>query len=139
MKLYTSRLDYDGNKVEDSMDITIKSGIEMFAPNWLMVARLKKGNLSKENFDQQYRFIMKRRIKARPEIFKEILELDEFVIKCYCLAGEFCHRYLFTSILKDLAEFWALPFEYIGEIDSDDNVIIDGDKILSKVEEGDWD
>ncbi len=98
LEVYTSRVSYRGR---DRFDITVKSGVEAFAPTWGMVRGFKNGSISEEDYTEKYLEMMRKSKEERPEIWRELLEKDRVVLVCYCKAGEFCHRLLLADILVE--------------------------------------
>ena len=107
MKVYTSSMRC-GDR--DRLNITVKSGVQAFAPSWDMVMGYKKGLLSEKQYEKLYLERMRRSYVANRAIWNEILKRDRVVFVCFCRKGEFCHRVLLAKIFEKLGA------EYGGEI-----------------------
>ena len=79
------------------LDITVKSGDKYFAPTWAMVQAYKAGEISEEEYSSIYLCLLAVRRQKDDTRWKQLLEMDEVWLACYCRAGDFCHRLL----LKD--------------------------------------
>lgn len=118
---------YKGSK--PSINITLNGDFGVFAPNWDLVSKLRNNKISKSEFKRKYYALMKKSYRENFEAWNDIVKLDELVLKCYCPPGEFCHRYLLVNLLEGVAEFNAIGFEYVGEINKIDELIIGGEEI----------
>ena len=99
---------YDGI---NRLDITVKTGLQMFAPTWDMVMDYKNGKTTREQYSNLYYKKMRKSYKIyRPE-WNWLLNQEEIVLVCFCKPGDFCHRVLLAEILVKLGA------EYVGEID----------------------
>lgn len=105
LKVYTSNYDYEG---KHRLDITVKTGLYMFAPTWEMVNEYKyEGN--KEKYTKLYYEKMRRSYQLYGDIWRWLLTQDKVVLVCFCKRGEFCHRYLLKDMLVKLGA------TYMGE------------------------
>ena len=50
LKIYTSNIRYKG---DDRLDITVKSGVQAFAPQWGMVFSIKKGKITEKQYNPE--------------------------------------------------------------------------------------
>ncbi len=107
LKVYTSHYRFKG---PNRLDITVKNGIKEFAPTWKMVMGSKNGQVSQEEYTDEYINMMRISYRNNRETWEELLTSDEVVLVCFCPAGEFCHRVLLADILEKLGA------EYLGEI-----------------------
>jgi uncharacterized protein YeaO (DUF488 family) len=82
-------------------DITVKSGLKEFAPEWGMVLNLKAGNLSPHGYTLQYLKRMQESQVNHPDQWKQLLSEDRIALACYCPKGCFCHRDLLLEIIKE--------------------------------------
>lgn len=142
VKLFTSRLAYDGN---DKINATVKSGEGLggiLAPTWSLVAGHKLFDaqqdqnqaemerwgtnkfterptepLNDAQYTERYLTLMRSRYAEDKQPFLDILNQPRATITCYCAAGEFCHRHIAVDVLEKIAERHNLPFERGGEID----------------------
>jgi len=107
MKVYTSSMRC-GDR--DRLNITVKSGVQAFAPSWDMVMGYKKGMLSEKQYEKLYLERMRRSYVANRALWDGVLAKGRVVLCCYCKAGDFCHRVLLAKI------FVKLGAKYGGEI-----------------------
>jgi uncharacterized protein YeaO (DUF488 family) len=107
MKVYTSQYNYNG---DNRLDITVKTGWNVFAPTWDMVMNYKDGKISQEEYTKQYYDKMRISYANRRDDWNWLLRQEEVVLVCFCKAGDFCHRLLLADILVKLGA------EYLGEI-----------------------
>jgi uncharacterized protein YeaO (DUF488 family) len=116
VKIFTSKIGY---KLSDGMDITVKSGDLDFAPTWDMVSGSKSGKMTKEEYTRRYTELMGLSYRNMKASWERLLSSDRVTLLCYCNKGKFCHR-------KLLAELLHINFpeaEYVGELDSDGNLV----------------
>ena len=107
MRIYTSRINYNG---ADRIDITVKSGVQAFAPSWSMVMAYKSGKMNPDEYQALYLARMRQSYVENRAVWDKYLKRERLVFCCYCLAGNFCHRILLAEI------FVKLGGEYCGEI-----------------------
>ncbi|OME54111.1 hypothetical protein BSK59_16150 [Paenibacillus odorifer] len=116
LKIYTSQFRYGG---DDRLDITVKSGIEAFAPTWDMVKGHKDGTLANEDYIKMYKDLMNKSYKTNKKLWRELLSRKSVTLVCYCAKDCFCHRVVLAEMLVK-----AFGCEYVGEVDSKGNLII---------------
>ena len=88
---------YDGSG--PVLDITVKSGDEVFAPTTDMVKYLKAGRLNWESYEAMYHHRMRNSYRENRERWDEVLAMDEVVLVCYCETDDHCHRRLLREYL----------------------------------------
>lgn len=115
MELYTCQI-AKYRKAPNFLDITVKSGLELFAPTWDMVQRHKAGTLTDEEYTQLYYTLMRRSYSTNKAVWLDYLNQPTLTIGCYCTNGHFCHRYLLVDILSKVAVSNTIPFSYKGEV-----------------------
>lgn len=89
------------------LDITVKSGLKLFAPTWEMVRAFKNGTLSEEEYTEQYKALMRQSYKEHKGTWGRVLidnRNSTLVLCCYCKKGDFCHRHILADILETLAK-----------------------------------
>jgi len=106
LKVYTAQYQYEGM---NRLDITVKTGLLMFAPTWEMVMDYKKKKITKEKYTELYYEKMRKSYKTYTDIWRWLLRQDKVVLVCFCKRGEFCHRYLLKDMLVKLGA------TYMGE------------------------
>ena len=105
--VYTSQYKYDG---ENRLDITIKTGLKMFAPTWEMVMDFKNCKINEEEYTKLYYEKMRKSYKMYEDTWQWLLKQPKVVLVCFCKKDVFCHRYLLAEILEKLGAI------YRGEI-----------------------
>ncbi len=108
LKVYTAAMNYNGDK--KSLDVTVKSGEEIFAPTWAMVMKTKKGEMSWEEYKKKYYEKMRESYRHNIERWQDLLEQEEIVLLCYCSSPDRCHRRLLAEMLAEAGA------EYKGEL-----------------------
>ena len=106
LKVYTAQYQYDES---NRLDITVKTGLKMFAPTWDMVMDYKDHRITASQYSVLYYEKMRKSYKTYREIWDWLLNQEEVVLVCFCKNGEFCHRYLLADILEKLGA------KYMGE------------------------
>ncbi|SDL27923.1 DUF488 family protein [Halarsenatibacter silvermanii] len=108
LKVYTAPMNYNGDK--KTLDVTVKSGEETFAPTWAMVMKTKKGEMSWAEYKKKYYEKMRESYRQNRERWQDLLEQEEIVLLCYCSSPESCHRRLLADMLVEAGA------EYRGEL-----------------------
>ena len=98
------------------IDITVKSGLALFAPTWEMVRGVKSGTLSEEDYIEQYTEMMRLSWSNAPEQWLALFEKPAIALGCYCPAESFCHRHLLVYFLSQIAAHRELAFINHGEL-----------------------
>lgn len=106
LRVYTAQYGYNG---ENRLDITVKTGLQMFAPTWEMVQDYKEKRIDKDQYTELYYAKMRNSFKTHRETWEWLLDQKEVVLVCFCKNGDFCHRYLLSDILAKLGA------TYMGE------------------------
>jgi len=142
VKVFTSRLTYEG---KDKIDTTVKTGQgpgSCLAPTWSLVAGYKlyearmngdqaeiarwsinkitgkaTAALSEEQYTEQYLQLLRQRYIQNKQPFLDILTGPQATITCFCGVGKFCHRHIAVDVLEKIALHHNIPFERGGEID----------------------
>ena len=99
LKVYTAPIDYDGDKKK--LDVTVKSGDETFAPTWRMVMKTKQGEMTWEEYREEYYEMMRESYRQNQKRWQELLSEEEIVLLCYCRSPEKCHRRLLAEMLAE--------------------------------------
>jgi uncharacterized protein YeaO (DUF488 family) len=103
-----------------SLDVTVKSGYQAFAPTWKMVTDYKKGKITEEEYTRRYLNLMRTSFQIYPQRWAEALQLainnHVLILLCYCKEGDFCHRHLLKEYLKKYFEGEGYEVEIIAEI-----------------------
>jgi hypothetical protein len=107
IKVYTAQYRYKGS---NRLDITVKTGNKVFAPEWWLVRNYKEGRINEEEYTKFYYELMRKSYREHPKEWERIFKMDRVVFVCFCPPNKFCHRLLLAHI------FTALGAEYMGEI-----------------------
>jgi len=101
------------------LNITIKSGEAIFAPDWDFLMAYKDSDKTLEDeriYTRAYAAKINRKLKEFPKKFLDIFDNDEIALACYCPEGKFCHRHLFVKVLQQLGKQLGREVTYMGEI-----------------------
>lgn len=98
------------------LDTTAKSGDKVFAPSWGIVAASKKGEITEQEYTQEYRKQMVRSFRTHMARWKEVITEEPIAIACYCGPDKFCHRHLLAAFFREICESRGIPYVYGGEI-----------------------
>lgn len=111
LEVYTSHIKY--NK-PDRLDITVKSGISIFAPTWDLVNNYQTNKITQDEFIGQYIKLLNGSYSEYKTVWDSLMSKTRVTLVCYCKPDKFCHRQI-------LAEYLQQRFEarYIGEIVGD--------------------
>jgi hypothetical protein len=103
-------------------DITFKSGIFYFAPDARNVMAYKTGTMSEEEYTKEYLAKMEYSLKLYPKAWGHLKTHPKIAFACYCKPGAFCHRLLFTELVKNYLQQNNYTVVVRGEILPDDEV-----------------
>lgn len=102
-----------------AIDITVKSGTSLFAPDWDFLMAYKnspKGPDDEATYKKAYVAKLNRGYRENPQAFLDLFQYEALVVMCYCPEGVFCHRHLFVTALSQMAGKLGLPFLAGGEL-----------------------
>lgn len=102
-----------------AIDITVKSGNLLFAPDWDFLMAYKnsdKGPEAEAAYTAAYVAKLNRGYRENPQAFLDLFQHEALVVMCYCPEGVFCHRHLFVTALSQMARKLNLPFLASGEL-----------------------
>jgi uncharacterized protein YeaO (DUF488 family) len=114
----------------DAVDITAGSGLggpgECLAPLKEMVYGHKAGNgderfqgyppLSDDEYTARYLALLRERYSRDSSTFRNLLERERLVLKCYCAEGQFCHRLLAAEVLQKIGASMNIEVILAGEL-----------------------
>lgn len=115
----------------DALDITFKSGREgdgaILAPTSTLVYGHKafKGDtrfvgqyapIDDDEYTKRYLAMLRERYSSHAEFFHKLLDRERLVLKCYCPAGDFCHRHIAVDVLTKIAQARNITVVPGGEI-----------------------
>jgi uncharacterized protein YeaO (DUF488 family) len=122
-RIGTARINYRGHAGQRVLNTTVKSGTglgKLFAPTWKMVMQGKRGEITWDEYREQYLALMRERYRLNKAAFLEALSADELILCCYCPdthnTSQTCHRYILVEILEKVALEHGIACEYIGEV-----------------------
>jgi hypothetical protein len=101
------------------LDITAKSGIAAFAPDFNDVMRYKRGELFEGEYTKIYLERMARSKIVCPRYWRSLNRRPEIALACYCKAGVFCHRHLFKKLMQEELEQQGFTVIQEGEIENE--------------------
>lgn len=109
VEVWTAHCDYKG---ADRLNITVKSGDKIFAPEWNMVMQHKQRKISDEEYIKRYVNLMRKSLRENPQKWEDLIRRERVVLTCYCQEGKFCHRVLLAKMLEKSGA------KYMGEVPS---------------------
>ena len=95
------------------LDITAKTGHKAFAPHFRDVMAYKNHILSEEEYTKLYLDRMYTSQDTNWKAWGSLKNHPQIAFGCYCKAGAFCHRHLFTDLATSYLE--AAGFEVVQE------------------------
>lgn len=100
------------------LDITAKSGIKAFSPDFNLVIDYKEGIVDEIVYEASYLEKMRYSLRTHPDIWNNLLTINpKIAIACYCRAGRFCHRHLFRVLMEKYLVTKGHTVQYMGEIE----------------------
>lgn len=105
----------------EMVDITAKSGLECFAPEYQYVMEYKNGTMGEEEYTERYYRKMRQSFREHPVAWQTLLTKDKVAYVCYCAyetngTRVFCHRHLFVNMLAKYLDREGVPYELKGEL-----------------------
>lgn len=103
--IYTAQMRDDS---PDTVDTTIKSASEpigkLLAPTWELLNPYKAGSIDDTQYEQRYRTLIASRLQTQQHIVEDYIRTHESItLKCYCAAGDFCHRHIALEFIEQVA------------------------------------
>lgn len=98
------------------IDITAKSGLKPFAPDFANVMKYKRGELGEEEYTRLYLQKMALSQERYPQYWERLLAYPELAVGCYCKPGAYCHRLLFAELAKTYLESKGRQVRLMGEM-----------------------
>ena len=102
------------------IDITMKSGIQPFAPEARFVHAYKNGEMTEEEYTLQYNLKMANSRVNNKKYWDHLVSMAlarrQLAFACYCRAGEFCHRRLFIKMVSEYLEKNEVDCTIVGEL-----------------------
>lgn len=101
------------------IDITVKSGIKAFAPNWFDLKQYKAGQMPEDEYTQRYLEKMYESMQEEKDHWNRLSVYPYAVYGCYCPEGAYCHRHLFKNLAKAHLEGMGWTPKLMGEFHGD--------------------
>ena len=98
------------------LDITAKSGVQAFAPEFRQVMRYKNGEINELEYTRLYDDRMEYSLVNYPEMWAKLKEHRKVALACYCAPNTFCHRRLFSTMMKNYLQGQGLQVVEEGEL-----------------------
>ena len=98
------------------IDITAKSGIAAFAPDFALVMQYKQNLITEAAYTEAYTLRMRESLKSNSAVWASLLNPTEKAFACYCPADCFCHRLLFATMYRRYALSKGVSTVYRGEL-----------------------
>ena len=98
------------------VDITAKSGIKAFAPEWENLMAYKRGEMDMTEYSQRYLHKLIVNFERDRQKWENITRERTFAVACYCRPGDFCHRHLFTCLLGTYLHSQGKQVLLMGEL-----------------------
>jgi len=103
----------------DRLDITVKSAGpvgKILAPTWEMVMKSKSGEITWEQYTDQYLALLRQRYAQNKQPFLDILKRNRTILTCYCTDHQHCHRTLAQEVLQKIAAHHDITITLVGEV-----------------------
>lgn len=97
-------------------DISVKTGIKQFGPDWDFLLKYKKGEIGIEEYSYFYHRKVIATLESEPSLWKTFLSEPNISIACFCARGDFCHRYLFSNLLIQYLQHHGRSVTFQGEL-----------------------
>jgi len=98
------------------LDITVKSGLQAFAPTWENLRLYKAGQMSQQEYTRRYYDKVLSLNAGMNESWRVLSQNKEFALACYCRAGEYCHRHLFAVLAVTYLQNQGHQVQFMGEL-----------------------
>ena len=98
------------------LDISAKSGISAFAPDFGMVMKHKRGEVDDDEYTDVYVQRMRESLAEKPGSWEQLKRRSPVAFACYCRPDTFCHRHIFTDLVSKYLTKHGIEHKYLGEI-----------------------
>jgi len=110
--VFTSEIHYTGN---NKLDITVETGIKIFAPEWSWVRGIHQHTMSEQDYIDRYLTKIKASWQDDRNTWDRLIWSKESVVLCcFCLPNIFCHRYVLTTVLQGMGAVYCGELLKIG-------------------------
>lgn len=101
------------------IDVTAKSGNQVFAPDRELVYKYKTGLITENYYTEQYHERMFLSQIHKTDEWIKLINLNKIAIACYCPADHFCHRHILKYLIKSFLAAFNCEVICCGEITND--------------------
>lgn len=99
------------------VDITAKSGIQCFAPDYTLVMDYKEGRIEEEEYTRLYIEKMRKCFVENRQAWDNLKTKQKVAYACYCRSGAYCHRHIFThDLLSKFLVKEGIEHHLLGEV-----------------------
>lgn len=105
------------------VDITVKSGIQAFAPTWENLNAYRAGVMDKREYAQRYYEKVLEGFQQNQQEWAALEVKRDMAFACYCKSGDFCHRHLFAPLYIAYLQSLGRRVQFMGEMDPHPNNI----------------
>lgn len=98
------------------LNITVKSGIQAFAPSWKALMAYKNKELTPDEYTVIYTEKMRQSKIDNPRYWYHLNHYPKVALMCYCADGDYCHRHLFAEEMKENLETRGYTVILHGEL-----------------------
>lgn len=99
------------------VDITVKSGIQAFAPTWENLSAYRAGTMDKREYAQRYYEKVLEGFKTDQREWAALEVRRNMAFACYCKSGDFCHRHLFAPLYIAYLQSLGRRVQFMGEME----------------------
>lgn len=100
------------------LDITVKSGLHVFAPEPAVLWAYKRGETSWGEYVLRFNEKMARSQTEYPKHWETFARKERVALACYCAKGQNCHRHLLVPLITNyLGEHHAVEIAFNGELE----------------------
>jgi uncharacterized protein YeaO (DUF488 family) len=98
------------------LDITVKSGLHVFAPEPSVLWAYKRGETSWDEYVVAFEAKMRQSIIDYPKHWDTFAKKERVALACYCAAGENCHRHLLVPLITHHLAQFPVEVAFHGEL-----------------------
>ena len=98
------------------IDITVKSGIQAFAPTWDNLNAYRAGTMDKREYAQRYYEKVLENFRHNQGEWQALESNRNMAFACYCKTGDFCHRHLFAPLYIAYLQSLGKHVLFMGEL-----------------------
>lgn len=98
------------------VDITVKSGIQAFAPTWENLNAYRAGTMDNREYAQRYYEKVLQGFTQDQREWQALEVKRNIAFACYCKTGVFCHRHLFAPLYIAYLQSLGRRVSFMGEL-----------------------